>query len=99
MVNHRSDFRYAEPWYYGVSGGMAYVQMFRARDDIWFVQSPTGGGSGNPAWDFQWFVPDYQVGRPYGFVMRASYMPFESREQVAAATAAHRAALNPGPTE
>jgi len=94
LVNHPSRFVYAQPWYYGVSHGMAYVQMFRARDRIWFAQSPTGGGETNPAWDFQWFIPDYKVGEAYGFVMRAMYLPYESREQIEKATQKHRAELN-----
>lgn len=98
LVNHPSRYEYVEPWYFGVSHGMAFVQMFRARDHIWFAQSPTGGGNGNPAWDFQWFVPDYQVDRAYGFVMRAAYLPFESRDQLARLTERHRTALNPDPT-
>jgi hypothetical protein len=74
---------------------MAYVLMFRQRDRIWLAQSPSGGGSGNPAWDFQWFIPDYRVGQAYGFVMRASYLPFESRQQIQQQTRSHRQALNP----
>ncbi len=70
---------------------MAYVLMFRKQDRIWFAQSPTGGGATNPAWDFQWFIPDYKVGEAYGFVMRAAYIPFESREQIEAATEKNRA--------
>ena len=93
LVNHRSKYVYTKPWYYGVSHGMAYVLMFRSKDRIWLVQSPTGGGATNPAWDFQWFIPDYKVGQAYGFVMRAAYFPFESREQVEKATREHRDAL------
>ena len=94
LVNHRSKFVYTEPWYYGVSHSMAYVLMFRQRDRIWFAQSPTGGGRTNPAWDFQWFIPNYKVGQAYGFVMRAAYLPFQSRTQIEQATREHRHVLN-----
>jgi hypothetical protein len=93
LVFNRSDWRYREPWYYGVSHGLAFVQMFRPRDQVRLSQSPSGGGEGNPAWDFQWFIPQYEVGRRYRFVMRALYLAFESTEQVTKATAEHRAAL------
>ena len=95
LVNHRSQYVYTEPWYYGVSHGLAFVQMFRQRDQVWFAQSPTGGGRTNPAWDFQWFVPDCRVDQAYGFVMRAAYLPYESRDQLERATRPHREALNP----
>ncbi|MHC4331952.1 MAG: hypothetical protein ACYSWW_27955 [Planctomycetota bacterium] len=94
LVFNFSDYRYSQPWYYGVSGGMALVLMFRPCDEVRLSQSPSGGGKGNPAWDFQWFVPEYEVGRRYRFVMRTMYLPFESQEQLIKATARHRAALN-----
>lgn len=94
LVNHPSPYVYTEPWYYGVSHGMALALMFRQRDRIWLAQSPSGGGRGNPAWDFQWFIPDYEVGQAYGFVMRAGYLPFESRDQIERETRVHREALN-----
>ena len=93
LVFSKSNYRYAKPWYYGVSGGMAFVLMFRLSDNVRFSQSPSGGGNGNPAWDFQWFVPKYEVGKRYRFVMRAMYLPFESPQQIIKATARHRAAL------
>ncbi|KPK38499.1 MAG: hypothetical protein AMJ65_12805 [Phycisphaerae bacterium SG8_4] len=93
LVFNFSNYRYDQPWYYGVSGGMALVLMFRPCDEVRLSQSPSGGGKGNPAWDFQWFVPEYEVGRRYRFVMRAMYLPFESPEQIVSATARHRAAL------
>jgi hypothetical protein len=94
LVNHPSKYVYTESWYYGVSHSMALALMFRPRDQIWMAQSPSGGGDGNPAWDFQWFIPDYNVGEAYGFQMRAAYLPYESREQVERATRGHREVLN-----
>ncbi|HIQ20943.1 MAG TPA: hypothetical protein EYH34_06880 [Planctomycetes bacterium] len=94
-MNHPSRYVYTEPWYFGVSHGMAYVQMSRPRDRIWLAQSPSGGGRGNAASDFQWFIPDYQVGEAYGFAMRAAYLPYESREQTERETDIHRAMPNP----
>lgn len=93
LVFNRSDYRFAEPWYYAVSHEMALVQMFRPQDKIRLSQSPSGGGQGNPAWDFQWFVDDCEVGKRYQMIMRAQYIPFESHAQVIAETAANRAAL------
>ena len=93
LVGHRSKFQHTEAWYYGVSHSMAFVLMFRPRDQIWLAQSPSGGGNGNPAWDFQWFIPDYKIGEAYGFKMRAAYLPFRSRQQIEQATQHHRDAL------
>lgn len=95
LVNHPSDYVYTHPWYYGLSRGMAFAQMFRSRDRIWFAQSPTGGGRTNPAWDFQWFIPNYKVGEAYGFVMRAACLPFENRAKLEQAVRPHLTALNP----
>jgi hypothetical protein len=95
LVFNRSKWRYREPWYYGVNGEHAYVQMFRPKDRILLTQSPSGGGTGNPAWDFQFYVEDYRVGERYQMVMRAMLLRFESAAQVEAATAKHRQALGP----
>ncbi|MCA9113566.1 MAG: hypothetical protein KDA79_00660 [Planctomycetaceae bacterium] len=95
LVNHPSKFEWTEPWYYGISEGHAFVQMFRRRDGIWFAQSPTGGGATNPAWDFQWFIEQSRPGQAAGFVMRAALIPFENREQLERETRQHREALNP----
>ena len=93
LVFNRSKWRYAEPWYFGVNGGVALAQIFRPGDGVRLSQSPSGGGTGNPAWDFQMLIPDHEVGRRHQLVMRAALVPFESPEQVERATAVHRKAL------
>ena len=80
--------------YYGVSNGMAWICMFRDRDEMRLSQSPSGGGNGNPAWDFQYFIPNYRVNTRYQMDMRAKYVPFSSREQVLNESASHMKALN-----
>jgi len=90
LVFNYSPHRYAEPWYLGVCRKMAFIQVFRPEDNVRFSQSPSGGGEGNPAWDFQWFIPNYKVGQRYQLVMRALYTvhdanflhPFESEDRL-----------------
>jgi hypothetical protein len=93
LVFNRSKWRYREPWYFGVADGVAFAQMFRPADRVRFAQSPSGGGAGNPAWDFQLFLPDYRVGKRYQMVMRALLLKYDSPEQVERVTARHRKAL------
>ena len=93
LVFNLSNDRYTEPWYFGVSHGMAFVQMFRPKDRVRFTQSPSGGGTGNPAWDFQFFVENPEVNRVYRFVMRAAYLPYTSDSRIEKATRKNRAAL------
>jgi hypothetical protein len=75
LVFNFSDHRYAEPWYFGECRDMAFAQIFRRLDKVRLTQSPSGGGRGNPAWDFQSFIENPKVGRRYQLVMRAIYVP------------------------
>lgn len=93
LVFNRSKHRFTEPWFFGVSQGQAYVQMFRPQDRVRLTQSPSGGGQGNPAWDFQFFIDKFELNHRYQFVMRAMLLPYESAEQIEKATRTHRVAL------
>jgi hypothetical protein len=95
LVFNRSRHRYAEPWYFGECRGMAFAQIFRAADQVCLSQSPSGGGAGNPAWDFQWFIPNYQVGRRYQLVMRALYRPVTNPADEGATRGEIHAAVRP----
>jgi len=77
-----SNYEYTQPFYFGFSRGLGLLMEFRQQDRIWFTQSPSGGGKGNPAWDFQYHIPDYKVGVPYGFEMRLAYTPFDGQEKM-----------------
>ncbi|MGH9940613.1 MAG: hypothetical protein ACREAM_30585, partial [Blastocatellia bacterium] len=89
LVFGLSPHRYSEPWFFGLARGMAFAQMFRPADGVRLSQSPSGGGRGNPAWDFQWFIQNPRAGRRYQLVMRACYLPAgetaDARERVAQA--------------
>lgn len=73
LVFNEAPSRFTSPWYFGLCRDMALAQFFRSTDQIRFSQSPSGGGQNCPAWDFQWFIPDYKVNHPYQTVMRMAY--------------------------
>jgi len=84
LIGNQSALEYTEPWFYGIRDSMVFLQVFRSADNIWFAQSPSGGGNGNPAWDFQWFIHAPVKGKAYGFKMRAAYLPEQNRNQIQA---------------
>jgi len=80
-----SDFEYVYPFYFGRSGENVLVMMFEkphAGGEMRFAQSPSGGGSGNPAWDFVYFRRDYAPGREFKFRVRAVYRKFTHVEDI-----------------
>ena len=85
LVNGISDFEYLYPFYFGRSGENVFIMMFdRPRDghELRFAQSPSGGGTGNPAWDFVHFQRGYEVNREFCFRARAVFRKFKDAEEV-----------------
>ena len=84
LASHFSDYKYDEPYFYGRYKQMVLAYFFDASQIIRFSQSPTGGGQGNPAWDFQYLIPDFIPEKEYSFQARVMYKPFVNAEDVAA---------------
>jgi hypothetical protein len=85
LVSGLSSYEYVYPFYYGVSHGKVFVCMFErpgGDDEVRFAQSPSGGGEGNPAWDFIFLKRRYRVGEEFQFRMRAVYRDFRGVEDV-----------------
>jgi hypothetical protein len=84
LVNNYSNYQFNKLFYYGRFNNMVFAYLFAKTDPqiIRFSQSPTGGGGPNPAWDFQFIIPDYQVGQEYTFTARLIYKKFISPEDI-----------------
>lgn len=83
-----SPLRYGAPFYYGRFRDLVLIYIFDNDPRIRFSHSPSGGGrtaagdAANPAWDFQFIVPDYEVDKEYGFSMRLVCKPWQGRRDV-----------------
>ncbi len=82
LASHFSDYTFDQAFYYGRFHNMVLAYMFRSDSGIRFSQSPTGGGDRNPAWDFQFIVPDFKVGQEYSFQARLLYKEFAGATDV-----------------
>jgi hypothetical protein len=88
LYKNLSPLRFDEPFYYGHFGTHTFVLMFDRTEGIRFTHSPSGGGvnrelqTTNPAWDFQYLVPRYEVKKEYGFRARVVYRERLSRAEV-----------------
>jgi hypothetical protein len=99
LFRNYSPMRYEEPFYYGNFRNHTAIFMFDRTSGIRFTHSPSGGGTNakaqttNPAWDFQYLVPRYEVKREYQFRLRLAYRPRCSREDMLQEVAAWRKTL------
>ena len=82
LANNFSSYRYTMPFYYGRFHNMALAFFFKSSEIIRLTQSPTGGGSTNPAWDFQYLISKPKPGKKYSFKARMVYKPFVDAEDI-----------------
>ncbi|HXG13048.1 MAG TPA: hypothetical protein VNK04_25040 [Gemmataceae bacterium] len=88
LFKNFSPLRYDEPFYYGLFRQHLFILMFDRIEGIRFTHSPSGGGvnkaeqTSNPAWDFQYIIPRYEVQKEYGFRARVVYRERCSRAEV-----------------
>jgi hypothetical protein len=87
-LRNLSPIRFDLPLCYGLFEEHVWLLMFDRPEGIRFTHSPYGGNldhqrrTTNPAWGFQFVIPDYEVGRKYGFTARAVFRPRCSREEI-----------------
>ena len=85
LYRNLSPLRFSDPLYYGLFGTHQYIVMFDRTDGIRFSHSPSGGGppsATEPAWDWQFIIPTYDVLREYGYRARVVYRERCTREEV-----------------
>jgi hypothetical protein len=88
LYRNFSPLRYDEPLYYGLFRKHIYMLFFDRHEGIRFTHSPSGGGvnaaaqTTNPAWDFQFIVPRYEVVKEYSFRARVVYRERCERAEV-----------------
>jgi hypothetical protein len=74
--------RYTQPYFFGRWEGYFYLLAFRTKETLRFAMSPSGGGEGNPAWDFQILVPGARIGTEYRLAVRAVVDRWQGVEEV-----------------
>jgi hypothetical protein len=82
LAKNFSDYLYSSPFYFGRFHNMALAFFFESSEVIRLTQSPTGGGSTNPAWDFQYIIPEPETGKRYSFRARMVYKPFVDNQDI-----------------
>jgi len=88
LYKNLSPLKFDEPFFYGLFRKHLFLLMFDGSAGIRFTHSPSGGGTNkelqttNPAWDFQFIIPAYDVLKEYGFRARAVYRERCSRQEI-----------------
>lgn len=90
LFRNHSQLKFQDPFYYGNMGDLVWIVMFDSDQLVRFSHSPTGGGMNNdqrttnPAWDFQFIIPQFEVPERYRLDVRAILRPQCSRKEIIA---------------
>lgn len=84
LAREVSNYAFTAPYYYGRFHNMVFAYLFEEPKEgiIRLSQSPSGAGEGMPAWDFQYILPDFEVGKPYSFKTRVLYKEWVSQRDI-----------------
>jgi hypothetical protein len=88
LFRNFSTLRFDEPLFYGVFRKHVAIVMLDRSAGVRLTHSPSGGGANtarqttNPAWDFQFIVPKYELKTDYGFRLRLAYREICDRATV-----------------
>ena len=88
LYKNFSPQRFDEPCYYGNFDDFTVIYCFDRTEGIRFTHSPSGGGGNadrettNPAWDYQFLVPEPEVAEIYEFRMRTVFRPRCDRSEI-----------------
>lgn len=99
LFRNFSPLRFDDPFFYGLFRGMTAIFMLDGPPILRLTHSPSGGGiertlqTTNPAWDWQFIVPRYEVKREYGFRACLAYRPRCTREEILREVAEWRKSL------
>jgi hypothetical protein len=88
LYKNLSPLRYDVPLFYGLFRKHIFIVMFDRTNGVRLTHSPSGGGNNaaretsNPAWDFQYVLPTYEVNTKYTLRARLIYRELCSRNVV-----------------
>ncbi|MCG2459486.1 hypothetical protein K8352_01850 [Flavobacteriaceae bacterium F89] len=79
-----SEYVFTEPYYYGRFHNMVFAYLFEEPEEgvIRFSKSPSGAGEGRPAWDFQYILPNFEVGKEYSIKWRVVYKKWDGQKDI-----------------
>lgn len=84
LATEFSEYKFSEPYYFGRFHNMVFAYLFPKPDQgvIRFAHSPSGAGHRMPAWDFQYILPNFEVGKKYSLKWRVMYKEWVNQKDI-----------------